>query len=92
MGSAGHTTMASSCQAAIPISPSSGSFYYNTIGGDIAKSTLKQVPFPVVTPVPVVTPPVVVKPPVVAQPQPTPPPPPPVIIPTTPRTTGPIIL
>jgi len=48
--------------------------YYDTVGGDLAKTTLKQVPIPVVTPTPIVVPQVVQLPP------PPPPPPPPVII------------
>jgi hypothetical protein len=54
-----------------PDQPPNRELYYDTIGGDIAKATLKQVPIPVVTPVPqvVVTPQVV-------QPEPPPPPPP----------------
>jgi hypothetical protein len=50
-----------------PDQPPIRELYYDTIGGDIAKATLKQVPIPVVTPVPQVV-----------QPEPPPPPRPPV--------------
>jgi hypothetical protein len=74
-----------------PDQPFIRELYYDSIGGDIAKNTLKQVPIPVITPptppLPtVVQTPTVVETPQVVQPAPTPPP---VIIPTTPPTTGP---
>ena len=55
-----------------PDQPFVRELYYDTVGGDLAKATLKQVPIPVVTVTPTVTPPPVVVPP------------PPVIIPTVP--------
>ena len=55
-----------------PDQPFVRELYYDTVGGDLAKATLKQVPIPVIT----VTPTVVPTPPVVV------PTPPPVIIPT----------
>jgi hypothetical protein len=68
-----------------PDQPPIRELYYDTIGGDIAKATLKQVPIPVVTPTPIVVP----TPPVVVQlPPPPPPPPPPVNNITSPLTHG----
>ena len=64
-----------------PDQPPIRELYYDTIGGDVAKATLRQVPIPVVTPVPTVVTPQVV------QPEPTPPPPPPPTV-----TTPPILL